>query len=123
MVCGSLACFVFSVPDSFLASWCVGPFFLPVLSVVLSLLLVSEIPMFSMKFGGGNKSSRMENVKRIVFAVVAMASVLLVALTHQHWSLIVLAAFSGYILINLAFAPFCHSERNACHSEHSEESK
>lgn len=123
MVCGSLACFVFSVPDSFLASWCEGPFFLPVLSVVLSLLLVSEIPMFSMKFGGGNKSSRMENVKRIAFAVVALASVLLVALTHQHWSLIVLAAFTGYILINLAFAPFCHSERNACHSERSEESK
>ena len=111
MVCGALACFVFHSPDSLLASWCSGPVFLPLLALVLSLLLVSEIPMFSMKFGGGNKASKVENIKRIVFVVVALAAVLVVALVRLHWSLIFLLAFSGYILINLVLCP-CHSERS-----------
>ena len=37
MVCGSLASYVHSVPDSFVASWCQGPVFLPVLALFLSL--------------------------------------------------------------------------------------
>ena len=111
MVCGSLACFVFHSRESLLASWCSGPVFLPVLAFALSLLLVSEIPMFSMKFGGGTKASKVESIKRIVFLAVAFAAVLVVVLFKLHWSLIFLSAFSGYILINLAFFP-CHSERS-----------
>ena len=66
MICGSLACYAYKVPESLLASWCSGPFLLPVLALALSLLLVSEVPMFSMKFGAG-KASRVENIKRIIF--------------------------------------------------------
>ncbi|MBO6247730.1 MAG: CDP-diacylglycerol--serine O-phosphatidyltransferase [Bacteroidales bacterium] len=130
MVCGALACYVFHEPDSLLSSWCQGPVFLQALSLGLSLLLVSEIPMFSMKFGGGNKASKTENLKRIIFIAVVLAVVLLVVVFRLHWSLIFLTAFTGYILINLAFIPFghserstCHSERGTCHSERSEESK
>ena len=104
MVCGSLACLVYKTPDSLLASWCAGPVFLPLLAVVLSLLLVSEIPMFSMKFGGGIKSSRADSVARIVFLAVCVLALLSVALTGFSWSLAVLAAFTGYILINLVLA-------------------
>ena len=136
MVCGSLACLVHKTPDSMLASWCEGPVFLPLLALVLSLLLVSEIPMFSMKFGGGNKASKVENVKRIAFLAIALAAVILTVCLHLHWSFAVLLAFTGYILDNLAFVPLsrstspchsesgtCHSESGTCHSERSEESK
>lgn len=101
MVCGSLACFVAKVPGSFLARWCDGPVFLVLLTLLLCFLLVSEIPMFSFKFGGGNKASRKENVKRLVFLAVAVLGVLLAVIGGWHWSLVFLIAFSGYIIINL----------------------
>ena len=101
MVCGSLAYYVHIAPGSFLASWCAGPVFLPVLAIILCALLVSEIPMFSMKFGGGIKSSRSDSVGRIAFLIVCVLALLSVALTGSSWSLAVLAAFTGYILINL----------------------
>ena len=104
MVCGSLAYYVHIAPGSFLASWCAGPVFLPVLSMILCALLVSEIPMFSMKFGGGIKSSRSDSVGRIAFLIVCVLALLSVALTGSSWSLAVLAAFTGYILINLVLA-------------------
>jgi len=104
MICGSLACYVHSVPESALASWCSGPVFLPVLAIALSLLLVSEVPMFSMKFGGGNKASSTENVKRIIFLVVAVAACVLALVARLHWSFVFMASFSGYVIINLAFA-------------------
>ena len=105
MVCGSLAYHVHVAPGSFLAGWCSGPVFLPVLAAVLSLLLVSDVPMFSMKFGGGNKASRLDGIKRILFLCIALLAALAVALAGLDWSLVVLIAFVGYIIINLAFAP------------------
>lgn len=104
MVCGSLAYYVHIAPGSFLASWCAGPVFLPVLAIILCALLVSEIPMFSMKFGGGIKSSSSDSVGRIAFLIVCVPALLSVALTGSSWSLAVLAAFTGYILINLVLA-------------------
>jgi CDP-diacylglycerol--serine O-phosphatidyltransferase len=104
MVCGSLAYYVHIAPGSLLASWCAGPVFLPVLAIILCALLVSEIPMFSMKFGGGIKSSRSDSVGRIAFLIVCVLALLSVALTGSSWSLAVLAAFTGYILINLVLA-------------------
>lgn len=113
MICGSLACYAYKVPESLLASWCSGPFLLPVLALALSLLLVSEVPMFSMKFGAG-KASRVENIKRIIFLAVTLVAIALTIVFRQHWSMIFLSAFFGYIIINLAFV--------SCHSERSEES-
>ena len=55
-------------------------------------------------------SSHRKHSRRIV-ALIAFAAVLVVVLFKLHWSLIFLSAFSGYILINLAFFP-CHSERS-----------
>ncbi len=104
MVCGSLACFVEASHPGFLASWCSGPVFLPLLALALSILLVSEIPMFSMKFGGGGEASRTDSLKRNVFLCTAVLSVLVVAVLRLHWSLILLVSFLGYILVNLFFA-------------------
>ena len=104
MVCGSLAFYVTAEPHSFLASWCTGPVFLPVLAIVLGLLMVSEIPMFSMKFGGGDAAPSDDNVKRFVFLALAAVAVIAVAVTGSNWSLAVLGAFTDYILVNLAFS-------------------
>lgn len=104
ILCGSLAYYVHAVPDCSLASWCSGPVFLPLLAVVLSLLLVSEIPMFSMKFGGGKKASRRENLKRWLFLGIAVIAAAVTAICGLNWSMAVLAAFTGYILVNLVFA-------------------
>ena len=104
MICGSLAYYVHSAPESLLASWCQGPVIIPVLAVVLSALLVCEIPMFSMKFGGGNKASKRDVTKRISFVAICAISLVAVLVTKSSWALAVLAAFVGYIIINLVFA-------------------
>ncbi len=101
MVCGSLATLVAVRPDCFLAGWCVGPVFIPVLTLALCFLLVSGIPMFSMKFGGGKKASRLEVAKRLVFSVIVALAVIIAVVGRFHWSSIFLTGFIGYILINL----------------------
>ncbi len=104
MICGSLATLVTVRPESFLAHWCEGPVFIPVLTLVLCFLLVSEIPMFSMKFGGGKKASELETVKRIAFLVIVGLSIIIALACRLHWSFIFLTGFLGYILINLAMS-------------------
>lgn len=102
MVCGSLCCFVFREPSSFLAAWCSSPWVLPLLSFLLSALLVSEIPMFAMKFGKGMEADRRTRILRLAFACVAVLGAVLTAALGLHWSLAVLIAFTGYIIVNLA---------------------
>ena len=104
MICGSLATLVTVRPDCFLARWCGGPVFIPVLALVLCYLLVSEIPMFSMKFGGGKKAPRLEVAKRIAFLVIVSLSVIIALVERSHWSFIFLTSFLGYILVNLAMS-------------------
>lgn len=74
------------------------PWFLPALSVVLGLLLVSEIPMFGMKVAPGHK---LLDAKRIVFLCLAAASCVFVAVAGLNWSLAVLLTFTVYIVENL----------------------
>jgi CDP-diacylglycerol--serine O-phosphatidyltransferase len=95
MWCGSLIYFSymgFTVPflpvDS---SW-----FLPVASIVLSLLLVSEIPMFSMKY----KKSSESNPIRIAFIVFVLAVAVVCLIFKLNWSCIVLLAMTFYIVWN-----------------------
>ena len=98
MVCGSLATFLYTqggVPSG------AGPWLVAAVSVILGLLLVSEIPMFGMKIKKGHK---LLDTKRIAFLVLAAACVLAVVLLKRHWSLAVLAVFSVYIVENLVAA-------------------
>ena len=101
MICGALCCYVHMEPASAVARWCAAPWVLPLLACVLSALLVCEIPMFAMKFGGGIESDRRTRVKRIAFLAVAVVGTVVTIALGQHWSLAVLIAFLGYILVNL----------------------
>jgi len=105
MICGSLAYLVSAMPDCFLARWCAGPVFIPVLSVALSALLVSEIPMFSMKFHKGMKMDA-TNIMRIVFVCFVVAALVVVLCFRINWSAAVLVGFVGYVVMNIIAALF-----------------
>jgi len=86
-------CAYYPVSDGITRTLMVSEWFIPVLSVVLSLMLVSEIPMLSMK----EKSSKLK--------AFLIGSVLLVAVTGVFvecnvclWMVVV---FTYYILLNL----------------------
>ena len=105
ILCGSLSLFVASNPTCFLADWCAGPVFIPVLSVVLSALLVCEIPMFSMKvnFKGGLD---LMGWKRILFLALVIVLAVLAAVLHLHWSFVPLVSFTLYIIKNVVYCLF-----------------
>lgn len=101
MLCGALCCFVYMEPASAPARWCATVWALPLLAVVLSTLIVCEIPMFAMKFGKGMEADRRTRSRRLAFACVAVLGAILTAVLGLHWSLAVLLAFLGYIVVNL----------------------
>lgn len=101
MICGSFAYYVSKDPSGVLYSWACSCWFIPVCSLILSALLVSEIPMFSMKFRKGTKVGAL----RICFAAVTLVSVLAVLISSLNWSLIVLLTFTAYILLNIISLP------------------
>ena len=70
--------------------------------VVLALLLVSEIPMFSMKFKKGSEYNRL----RLCFIGVIAASSVAIHALNINWSYIVLLTFTAYIILNLLRALF-----------------
>ena len=104
MICGSLCYFVAHDMQTFLATWASGFVFIPLLAVVLCVLLVSEVPMFSMKFSREDDS--LVKRKRILFAVNILLVVAIVVSLHLNWSLIILLVFLVYILMNLGLALF-----------------
>lgn len=101
MICGSFAYYVSNDTSSVLYSWMTGEFFIPVASILLSLLLVSEIPMFSMKFKKNIKPGTPIHKQRIGFAGVIFVSIVLVTLLGLNWSMIILLTFISYIVMNL----------------------
>lgn len=101
IICGALCCYITKEPHSFLSSWADGYVFLPVLSAVLSFLLLSEIPMFSMKIKKGGDTSM--NLRRIIFFAFAAICAIAVLVLGLHWSLIFVLVFVIYILLNVTF--------------------
>lgn len=104
MICGSLCYFIAHDMQTFLATWASGFVFIPLLALVLCVLLVSEVPMFSMKFSREDDS--LVKRKRILFAVNVLLVVAIVVSLHLNWSLIILLVFLVYILMNLGLALF-----------------
>lgn len=102
VLCGSMCCFIAHYPSCFLAEWAAGPVFVPVLSVILSALLVCEIPMFSMKikFGSGMD---MTNRKRILFAILVLATTVVAIVLHLNWSFVPMISFILYIVKNIVY--------------------
>ena len=97
LICGSLiyASQTYSCVYDFLTA---NSYIIPMVSLVLCYLLVCEIPMFSFKF----KSLKWaENKARFSFLGIVAVLALAVAILGLNWSIIVLAVFVTYILVNV----------------------
>lgn len=101
MLCGSLVYYINSEPDSFLTAWGQGNVFLPILSIVLCVLLVSEIPMFSMKIKKGQHKGTPNYRLRVIFVGIFASASLIVLLLGLNWSMIILLTFISYIIENI----------------------
>lgn len=104
MICGSIACFAMTSPESWIASLCGTWWFIPALTICLCALLVCEIPMFAMKFGKGMETDYSTKMKRIAFLAGALCIIVAVAVSGTNWSIIVLGVFLYYLLINMIFS-------------------
>ena len=104
MICGSFAYYICKDPASVLNGWAGTRFFIPVVSLILCGLLVSEIPMFSMKFKKNIKAGTPIHKQRIGFAGVIVVTCVLTLLLGLNWSFIVLMTFVSYIIINIGIA-------------------
>ena len=98
LLCASFSAYVSAQPDGFLAHLAGTVWFLPLVSIALGLLLVSEIPMFGMKVAKGHK---LLDAKRIVFLVLSVLILVIGIVLKVHLSLSVLLIFCLYILVNL----------------------
>ncbi len=105
LLCGSACHFIFNRPDSLLAGLAAGRVFLPLASVILGLLLVSEIPMFSLKFKKSSDTP-VSGWKRTALFSIAAICIIVTAVTGSFWSLAVMLIFTAYILMNIIFALF-----------------
>lgn len=101
MLCGSFVYYVNQDPSSVLHSWASSSLFIPAGTLLLALLLVSEIPMFSMKFKKNIKPGTPIHKQRVSFAGVIFVSTILTVLLGLNWSMIVILSFTTYIIMNL----------------------
>lgn len=104
LLCGALCCYCCFSPAEFLSTWVAGPVFVPLLALCLCVLLVCELPMFSMKFHKGD--ARILQVKRLTLAAFFVAAAVFCLAAGHHWSLAVLLGLAFYILNNLVYALF-----------------
>ena len=103
ILCGSLAYYVTRCPESTLAAWAGLKWSVPVMSVILSALLISEIPMFSMKFKKGADGKVKIGTERIVFAAFALIEIVITVILKQNWSFAIILIYLTYILMNLVW--------------------
>lgn len=104
LLCSSLCYYVAHEPLSAAATLCATAWFVPAVSALLAALLVSELPMFSMKFSKAD--SKPLKFKRISFAVEVAAALLAVLLLGLYWPLAVCIACVVYILKNVFYKIF-----------------
>ena len=104
MICGSFAFIAHYDINNIVGMFTQSTWMIPVGAAVLSLLLVSNLPMFSMKFKKGGSGS--QNKIRIVFLAASAAVVILTLILKMNWSIIPLMIFLVYILLNFIKALF-----------------
>jgi hypothetical protein len=90
--------------------WAASSVFIPIVSVILSVLLVCELPMFSMKIKKNNKEGSPANKWRISFIAFIIAAAIAVLAIGLNWSLIILLAFVFYILMNSGIFLICRNK-------------
>ena len=99
MICGSFTIVAHMDIYNIAGAMTESTWMIPAASVILSLLLVSEIPMFSMKFKKGSPAEiKWMRISVIAVSVVALAATLILG---QHFSHAVLFIFLAYILLNI----------------------
>ena len=99
MICGSFAYIAHFDINNIVGVFTESTWMIPAGSAVLSLLLISEIPMFSMKFKKGAASDL--KWMRIAFVAVAVIAFTATLILGQHFSHAVLFIFLAYVLINI----------------------
>ena len=104
LLCGALCCYCCYTPLEFLSTWVAGPVFIPLLSLILCILMVCEIPMFSFKMH--RDDSRSLRVKRLTLVAFFAAAAVYCLIAGHHWSLTVVLGLLFYILNNLVYAIF-----------------
>ena len=104
MICGYLCYYVATNPYSFLAVWAGGQIFIPVLSIILSALLVSKLPTFSLKMHRWDPASL--TWTRICFGICVLICAAFAILMKLNWSLVVLSSFVVYIFLNITIFIF-----------------
>ena len=99
MICGSFTIVAHLDIYNIAGAMTESTWMIPAASVILSLLLVSGIPMFSMKF----KKGAAADVKwmRISFLAVSILAFAATLILGQHFSHAVLFIFLAYILLNI----------------------
>ena len=99
MLCGSFAAISYLDIMNVARPVTESTWIIPVASVILSLLLVSEIPMFSMKFKKDAEPSL--KLRRIVFLCISAAAIVLILALRQNIAYAIFIIFALYILMNL----------------------
>ncbi|MGP1621558.1 MAG: CDP-diacylglycerol--serine O-phosphatidyltransferase [Candidatus Cryptobacteroides sp.] len=106
MICGSLSAIIDSNTCTQL-SYIVGkPYFIPVLAVILSGLLISNIPMFSLKLSKQRLANKTLRIKLTGFITTSLIIALAIIVTGLDWKFIILSIFTIYIIENITFALF-----------------
>ncbi len=110
----ALVCFAIESESAFagwLLEWSTVRIVVPVLSVIVAALLVSEIPMFAMKIKrGSNLAAGLYGKLRIAFLAGDVLIIAAVAVFRFHFSLAFSLIFLYYILLNVAALPFARKE-------------
>ena len=102
MICGSFTLVAHLDINNIAGAMTESTWMIPAASVILSFLLVSEIPMFSMKFKKGASADL--KWMRISFIAVSVAALAVTLILGQHFSHAVLFVFLTYILLNIIHA-------------------
>lgn len=99
MICGSFVTIAYLDINNIAGIFTQSSWMIPVASVLLSILLVSEIPMFSMKI----KKGAVAEIKMLrgAFIIVSVIALIVTIILGQHFSHAVLFIFITYILINI----------------------
>lgn len=97
MLCGSLACYTAESPYGvlFSSSWII-----PAVAIVLGILLVSELPMFSLKYSKDDSKSLKQF--RIIFLLFSALLLLGGIFLGSHWSIGILYVFAFYLIYNVS---------------------
>lgn len=101
MLTGALCFYVAHDPASTFATWMAAPVFVPIFSLIMSYLLISEIPMFSFKFHKDDPKPL--KIKRLALLIVAVIAIALCLIFKLNWSMVAVITLACYIIKNILY--------------------